>query len=85
MKAKKLPSGNYRVQVVVGHDANGKRIVKSFTAEEEWTALEPIQYLFRTSFLQILPLTASKALAIRIVFLRIFSLSSTKLCSKIRT
>jgi integrase len=40
MKAKKLPSGNYRVQVVVGHDANGKRIVKSFTAEEEWIALK---------------------------------------------
>ncbi|MBR6984210.1 MAG: site-specific integrase [Ruminococcus sp.] len=39
MKAKKLPSGNYRVQVVAGHDENGKRIVKSFTAKEEWEAL----------------------------------------------
>ena len=40
MKAKRLPSGNYRVQVVVGHDRNGKRIVKSFTADEEWKALK---------------------------------------------
>ena len=40
MKAKKLPSGNYRVQVVAGYDLNGKRIVKSFTAEEEWKALK---------------------------------------------
>lgn len=40
MKAKQLPSGNYRVQVVAGHDANGKRIVKSFTAKEEWEALK---------------------------------------------
>lgn len=40
MKAKRLPSGNYRVQVVVGHDRNGKRIVKSFTAKEEWEAMK---------------------------------------------
>ena len=40
MKAKKLPSGNYRVQVVAGHDENGKRIVKSFTAAEEWEAIK---------------------------------------------
>lgn len=40
MKAKKLPSGNYRVQVVAGHDENGKRIVKSFTASTEWEALK---------------------------------------------
>lgn len=40
MKAKKLPSGNYRVQIVDGYDANGKRIVKSFTAETEWEALK---------------------------------------------
>ena len=40
MKAKKLPSGNYRVQVVAGHDENGKRIVKSFTASEEWEAIK---------------------------------------------
>ncbi len=40
MKAKKLPSGNYRVQVVAGYDENGKRIVKSFTADEEWKALK---------------------------------------------
>lgn len=40
MKATQLPSGNFRVQVVAGHDANGKRIVKSFTAEKEWEALK---------------------------------------------
>lgn len=40
MKAKQLPSGNYRVQVVAGYDENGKRIVKSFTAEKEWQALK---------------------------------------------
>lgn len=40
MKAKKLPSGNYRVQVLVGHDKDGKRIMKSFTAAEEWQALK---------------------------------------------
>ncbi len=32
-KAKKLPSGNWRVQVFAGTDGNGKRIMKSFTAE----------------------------------------------------
>lgn len=31
-KAKKLPSGNWRVNQYVGKDANGKRIYKSFTA-----------------------------------------------------
>lgn len=40
MKAKKLPLGNYRVQVLVGHDKDGKRIMKSFTAAEEWQALK---------------------------------------------
>ncbi len=39
MKAKKLPSGNYRVQVVTGFDPSGKRIVKSFTADTEWEAI----------------------------------------------
>lgn len=33
MKAKKLPSGNWRVQVDAGKDPSGKRIRKSFTAE----------------------------------------------------
>ncbi len=33
MKASKLPSGSYRVQVVVGKDENGKRKVKLFTAD----------------------------------------------------
>ncbi|MCR5142706.1 MAG: hypothetical protein K6C68_09300 [Ruminococcus sp.] len=39
MKATLLPSGKYRVQVLAGHDENGKRIVKSFTAAREWEAL----------------------------------------------
>lgn len=39
MKAYKLPSGKYRVQVSVGHDENGKRIVKSFIADTEWEAI----------------------------------------------
>lgn len=40
MKAKRLKSGNYRVQLVVGKDENGKRIVKSFSAETEWQAMK---------------------------------------------
>ena len=40
MKATQLPSGKYRVQVLAGHDENGKRIIKSFTAEREWEALK---------------------------------------------
>lgn len=40
MKPKKLASGNYRVQLIVGKDENGKRIVKSFTAETEWQAMK---------------------------------------------
>lgn len=39
MKAKKLPSGSYRVQVVAGFDEKGKRVVKSFTADTEWEAI----------------------------------------------
>lgn len=44
MKAKKLPSGNYRVQVVAGFEPNGKRIVKSFTADTEWEALRMAEH-----------------------------------------
>lgn len=40
MKAKLLPSGNYRVQVIDGYNEYGKRVVKSFTAETEWEALK---------------------------------------------
>ncbi len=40
MKASKLPSGNYRTQVVVGLNEKGKRIVKSFTAATEWETLK---------------------------------------------
>lgn len=32
-KAKKLPSGSWRVQVYAGKDQNGKKIMKSFTAD----------------------------------------------------
>lgn len=32
-KATRLPSGNWRVQVYIGEDENGKKIRKSFTAE----------------------------------------------------
>ena len=32
-KAKKLPSGSWRVQLYVGKDADGKRLYKSFTAD----------------------------------------------------
>ena len=43
-KAKKLPSGNWNVQVFVGLDENGKKIRKSFTAptrkEAEFLAAE---------------------------------------------
>lgn len=31
-KAKKLPSGNWRVQLFVGYDSNGKRKYESYTA-----------------------------------------------------
>lgn len=44
MKAKKLPSGSYRVQVVAGFDADGKRIVKSFTADTEWEAIRMAEH-----------------------------------------
>lgn len=40
MKATKLPSGRFRTQVVVGYDENGKRVVKSFTADKEWESLK---------------------------------------------
>ncbi|MCR4646316.1 MAG: site-specific integrase [Oscillospiraceae bacterium] len=39
MKAKKLPSGSYRTQVIVGYDEKGKRIVRSFTGENEEEAI----------------------------------------------
>lgn len=37
-KPGQLSSGKYRKQVVVGQDENGKRIVKSFTANTLWEA-----------------------------------------------
>jgi integrase len=40
MKARQLPSGNYRVVLAVGVDEEGKRKYKSFTADEEWKALK---------------------------------------------
>jgi hypothetical protein len=43
-KAKKLPSGNWRVRAYIGTDADGKKIYKSFTAptkkEAEYMASE---------------------------------------------
>lgn len=35
MKIEKLPSGNYRVRVIIGHDAAGKPIRKSFTHHDK--------------------------------------------------
>lgn len=35
MKLEKLPSGNYRIRVTVGYDADGKRIRKSFTGSDK--------------------------------------------------
>lgn len=35
LKAHKLPSGSYRVQVYLGKDENGKRIMRSFTDPDE--------------------------------------------------
>lgn len=40
MKAQKLPSGKWRVQILLGHDEEGKRIMKSITAKTEWEALK---------------------------------------------
>ena len=37
-RAKKLPSGNWRVNQYIGRDANGKRIYKSFTASTKKSA-----------------------------------------------
>ena len=34
-KAKKLPSGNWRIQVFLGRDENGKKIIKSITANSK--------------------------------------------------
>lgn len=38
MRSQKLPSGNYRAQLVVGHSAGGRRIVRSFTRPTAWEA-----------------------------------------------
>lgn len=43
MKVTELPSGNYRAQLVIGYDDKGKRIVKSFTADEEWKVLKMVK------------------------------------------
>lgn len=43
MKITELPSGNYRAQLVIGYDDKGKRIVKSFTADEEWKVLKMVK------------------------------------------
>lgn len=38
--AHQLPSGNWRVQLILGYDENGKRKVKSFTAPTDWEAMK---------------------------------------------
>ena len=38
-KAKKLPSGNWRVLLYIGKDETGKRIYKSFTDKDKRKAL----------------------------------------------
>lgn len=35
MKTEKLPSGNYRIRIIIGHDASGKPIRKSFTHHDK--------------------------------------------------
>ena len=46
LKAHKLPSGSYRVQVYLGKDENGKRIMRSFTDPDERHVLSlATQYL----------------------------------------
>lgn len=45
-KAKKLPSGNWRVQIFIGKNENGKNVYKSFTAETKAEAeLKANEYL----------------------------------------
>ena len=39
-KAHQLPSGNWRVLLILGYDENGKRKTKSFTAPTDWEALK---------------------------------------------
>lgn len=49
-KAKKLPSGNYRVRVLVGKDKDGKKIYKSFTDSNKRKAeLMASEYLVRNT------------------------------------
>lgn len=63
MKVQKLSSCNSRVQVVDGHDENGKRIVKSFTADEGWKALKlAIEYLGKRASIEKSDLTLANAM-----------------------
>ncbi len=63
MKATKLPSGNYRVQVSAGRDENGKRIVKSFTADEEWKAIKlAVEFIGEKDRIQKSDLTLANAI-----------------------
>lgn len=50
MKATKLPSGNYRVQVVLGIDINGKRVVKSVTRSTKQQCLIDAQKIKECGF-----------------------------------
>jgi len=45
MKAKKLPSGSYRIQVYLGLNEKGKKIIQSVTAPTEWEALKQAEEL----------------------------------------
>lgn len=37
---KQLPSGRWRLQLYLGKDDNGKKVVKSFTADKPWEAVQ---------------------------------------------
>ncbi len=62
MKAVKLKSGNYRVQLSCGYDENGKRIVKSFTAPTEWEAIKKAQEYKEGKDIDIKHITVEKAI-----------------------
>lgn len=62
MNAKKLPSGNFRVQIVIGYDANGRRITKSFTAPTPWEAMKAADEFQKTHGLYNEDITVSECM-----------------------
>lgn len=61
-RVKKLPSGNYRVQVYLGKDENGKRQYKSFTAVKAWEAEQQAdEFLHRKKTATPLDITVKEA------------------------